>query len=185
MVARFSFRSLKITNLKFLGAKIVKDTKNITHIGFKVQDYPLISKMFEYRANIHIKIVQGVKVIGAEQMLVDAFIEAEISGFTFKNQKLSEVHRNLNYYTQFDDTIAKFIEMSDDPKLKKAQDLFRRIKLGRFYYVVWESSKFFDVNILNNQFGNHFILKHKQIPLEVPANIILLDDHVVVNPKRK
>lgn len=101
--------------------------------------------MFENRASIHINIVQDPRIIAAEQMIVDAFLEAENSGYTFKNERLSEVHRNLNLFTQFDDTIVKFIEMNEDPKLIKAQEIFKRIKLGRFYEVIWESSHSFDV----------------------------------------
>ena len=129
------------------GSKIITDSKNdTTHIGFRIQDYPLICKMFEYRANIHTKIIQDTRTKGAELMLVDAFLEAEHSGFTFKNQKLSLIQSNAKLFTQFDDTIKKFIEMSDDPRLEQAQSLFRRIKLSRFYDVIWESSRFIDVN---------------------------------------
>ena len=122
-----------------LGVKVFTDTKNKTHIGYKIEDYPKICKMFEKRSEMHVKFYQNIQVAGAEQLLVDALLEAEKAGFLFAGRKLTEIQEDLECYSQLDDGIIEKVMTSENPMLGKAKELLTRLIEKKLYRVIFQT----------------------------------------------
>lgn len=109
---------------------------------------------------------------------MDSLTLAEEAGFLLKGKRISELHKDMNTYFYLDDSILCQVNASDDPKLHEAQEIIRRINCADFYKLIWTSPAPFNVNALNEKFGEHFFQIQKRIPLTsvfMTKNIIFHD----------
>uniref|UniRef100_A0A336KJM9 CSON012397 protein n=1 Tax=Culicoides sonorensis TaxID=179676 RepID=A0A336KJM9_CULSO len=145
--------------------RITKDENNNSHISYHIDDYDLICNLFENRANLHIYCYQEPTIRGAEKMIMDALVLAEEAGFKIKGVAPSEMHRDLEKFLYLTDSIVNQVYASDDPKLKEAQAILRRLNTGDLYKLVWMSPTIFNIDALTQKFGPHFFQISKKIPL--------------------
>lgn len=82
--------------------------------------------------------------------LVKAFLSADANGFLFRGVKLSEAHMHPDVYRYLDDSIIQIITISDDERLKEAQEYLRRVRTRNLYPIVGMSSRAFEVRKQNN-----------------------------------
>ncbi|XP_063700738.1 deoxynucleoside triphosphate triphosphohydrolase SAMHD1 [Culicoides brevitarsis] len=159
--------------------RITKDLNDVAHISYHIDDYQLLSNMFENRASLHIFCYQEPQVRGIEQMLIDVLMLAEEAGFTIKGMKPSELHKDLEKWLLLTDSVTMLIQASDDPKMHEAQKLLKRLNAGDFYKLVWMSPTPLNVTAIAEKFGPHFFQVQKRIPLSsvfMTKNIIFHDD---------
>lgn len=82
----------------------------------------------------------------------------------------------MDVFLDLDDSIIKFVALSDNPDLQEAKELIQRLKKNQFYQLIYDSDVPLDLKVLNQTFGNHFISVRMKIPQpEVPTNIIFYD----------
>lgn len=170
--------------LEFLDrARIVSDSENVSHIGYHVDDFPLIENLFINRANYHKSVYQFYKVAGIEKQFRDACYLADNGGFKLAGFSITEIQRDCQNYCCLDDTVLDKIleEISDNPLMKEAQELLRNLNNGKFYELIFETKDLNEINCtyskLVNKFGDIFCKVVKYVPnAQIPENVPLYDD---------
>ncbi|XP_037040565.1 deoxynucleoside triphosphate triphosphohydrolase SAMHD1 [Bradysia coprophila] len=159
----------------FSGARVTATADGVTHISYHIDDYHLVHELFENRANLHGRCYQHPEIIGIEHLLVKAFLSAEENGFLFQGVKLSEAHMHPDVYRYLDDSIIQIITISNDERLKEAQDFLGRVRTRNLYPIVGMSSSGYEIPVKNG-LSKEFILKTRNIPTAsetMPKNLIL------------
>lgn len=165
--------------------KIVFDAKNVSHIGYHVDDFQLIENLFINRANYHMDVYQYTKVVGIEKQFRDACYLADNGGFKFLNYSITDIQQDCVSYCQFDDTLLDLIrdDKNDNnhPLMIKAQELIKNLDNGKFYELIYETKDEKEINRaldkLVDKFGDIFCKVEKFIPsAPVPDNLPLYDD---------
>ncbi|XP_055628769.1 deoxynucleoside triphosphate triphosphohydrolase SAMHD1 isoform X2 [Toxorhynchites rutilus septentrionalis] len=163
----------------FERVRVVRDASGVTHIGYSASDYRRIVALFEARTKLHIECYQHPTILGLEKMLIEALIQAEELGFRLRGSKLSEAHQLPSVYLYLDDSIVNLIEISENAKLKGAQDLLASIRLRRMYKNIHVSCEPCDIEDLHKRFGgHHFFQIRKRIPYAsemAPRDVPLYD----------
>ncbi|XP_055609657.1 deoxynucleoside triphosphate triphosphohydrolase SAMHD1 [Uranotaenia lowii] len=164
----------------FENARVVRDAEGVSHIGYRKSDYGSIVQLFEARTKLHIECYQHPTILGLEKLLIEALQQAEESGFRLKGTKISEAHHTPSVYQYLDDTVVNQIEVSDNPNLLKAQQLFTKIRQRKFYQQIYVSEQECDIIDLNRRLGGDFFFQiHKKIPYGsemAPRNMMLYDE---------
>ncbi|XP_046993679.1 deoxynucleoside triphosphate triphosphohydrolase SAMHD1 [Schistocerca americana] len=106
------------------------------HIIIRDKEAITVFAMFQARSELHYFAYQHRVVLSLEEMLLDAFREADRVGYTHNGYKLSEIHKDARAFVTLNDSIFYNLLYSHDEYLETSRRLLADICERKIYEFV-------------------------------------------------
>lgn len=106
------------------------------HIIIRDKEAITVFAMFQARSELHYFAYQHRVVLSLEEMLLDAFREADKAGYTHNGYKLSEIHKNARAFVTLNDSVFYNLLYSHEECLETSRRLLADICERKIYEFV-------------------------------------------------